>query len=158
MQPQPSSEPNIRKATAQDIDAIAQMEQRCFAGPMAYSKSHLRYLVLKAHSTCLVETQAGNLRGFIIVTYRRGSRVGSIETIDVDPEQQKMGIGAKLLAAAEEDMKKRGMAVSQLEVSVGNRAALKLYEKAGYVFKEELVGFYRFEHNGSFDAVRMVKT
>jgi ribosomal protein S18 acetylase RimI-like enzyme len=66
-------------------------------------------------------------------------------------------VGISLLAAAEEDMKQRGMKFAQLEVSEGNEPAINLYQKAGYTIKQRLVGFYRFAHNGTCDAVRMVK-
>ena len=54
-------------------------------------------------------------------------------------------------------MKRRGMRWSQLEVSEGNEAALKVYKNAGYTFKESLEGYYKFEHNGTRNAIRMVK-
>ena len=147
----------IRKATAGDIDTVSEIEQKCFQGPTAYPKSQLSYLILKANSTSIVETENGKLHGFIIVTYRSGSQTGSIETIDVDPQFQNQGVGKRLLAAAEADMKQRGMQFSQLETSEGNQAALSLYRKAGYVFKRRLPGFYRYEHNGTCNAIQMVK-
>ena len=70
---------------------------------------------------------------------------------------QNEGIGAKLLEAAETDMKQKYMKYAQLEVSEGNSVALKLYQKAGYVFKENLRNYYRYDHNGTRNAVRMVK-
>ncbi len=147
----------IRQANAEDIDVISQIERACFPGLTAYSKQQLEYLILKAKSTTLVETENCSLHGFIIVAYRKGSRIGSIETIDVDPRFQKQGVGLRLLTAAEEDMKKHGMRFSQLEASEGNEAAIKLYQKAGYAIKQRIVGYYRFEHNGSHDAIRMIK-
>jgi ribosomal protein S18 acetylase RimI-like enzyme len=46
---------------------------------------------------------------------------------------------------------------SQLELSEGNKAALELYRKAGYKFKEKIEGYYKYEHDGSRNAIRMVK-
>lgn len=111
----------------------------------------------KAHSTCLVETQGNTIQGFVIVTYRKGSKTGSIETIDVDPKHQKIGVGYRLLEAAETDMKQKGMTHAQLEVSEGNTAALRLYQKAGYAVKERIRNYYHYDHNGTKDAVRMIK-
>jgi ribosomal protein S18 acetylase RimI-like enzyme len=147
----------IRKTTAEDIEAITEIEQKCFPEPTAYPKSQLAYLTLKANSTSLVETENGKLHGFIIVTYRNGSCVGSVETIDVDPQFQNRGVGKRLLAAAEENMKQRGMRFSRLETSEGNQTALNLYQKAGYVIKKKLPGFYHYEHNGTCNAVQLVK-
>jgi ribosomal-protein-alanine N-acetyltransferase len=150
--------PDIQLAKADEIDRIFEIEQKCFPGEVAYSKRQLEYLILNANSDCLVEKQDGVIRAFLIVTYRRGSLTCNIETIDVDPAFKNKGIGLKLLKAAEIDMRQRGMRWSQLEVSEGNEAALKLYRKAGYKFKERIEGYYKFEHNGTNNAIRMIKT
>lgn len=147
----------ISRATADHIQALFEIEQKCFPGTTSYSKQQLRHLALHANSTCLVESQGGVIRAFLIVTYRRGSLTGHIETIDVDPTFQNQGIGLKLLRAAETDMGQRGMHWSQLELSEGNKAALELYRKAGYKFKEKIEGYYKYEHDGSRNAIRMVK-
>ena len=147
----------IRKANAEDIEAITEIENKCFPGPTAYPKRHLAYLVLKAKTTALVEAENGELNGFIIVKYRVGSRIGNVETIDVNPKVHNRGVGKRLLAAAEEDMKQHGMQISQLETSEDNQPALILYRKAGYVFKKKLPNFYQYEHNGTRNAVQLVK-
>ena len=153
----PEEHPGIRKACAEDMDCILQIEQKAFPGPTAYSKRQLEYLVQNSRSTSLVESHKDVIRGFIIVTYRRGSLTGNIETVDVDPAFHGWGIGLKLLLAAEDDMKQRGMQCSQLEVSEGNKPAIKLYMKAGYSIKEKLKEYYRHEHQGTRDAIRMIK-
>jgi ribosomal-protein-alanine N-acetyltransferase len=144
-------------ANEDEIDAIVEIEQKCFPGKVAYSKRQLEYLILNADSDCLVEKQHGVIRAFLIVTYRQRSLTCNIETIDVDPAFKNRGIGLKLLKEAEADMKRRGMKWAQLEVSEGNEAALKVYKNAGYTFKERLEGYYKFEHNGTRNAIRMVK-
>jgi ribosomal-protein-alanine N-acetyltransferase len=147
----------IHIANANDIEAIFEIEQKCFPGKVGYSKRQIEHLILNANSDCLVKKQDSIIRAFLIVTYRQGSSTSSIETIDVDPAFKNKGIGLKLLEAAEIEMKRRGMRWSQLEVSEGNEAALRLYTKAGYKFKERIEGYYRFEHNGTRNAIRMVK-
>jgi ribosomal protein S18 acetylase RimI-like enzyme len=149
--------PTIRQATANDINTISAIEQRCFTPETAYPRRQLAYLALKANSTCIVEVQENIIRGFIIATYRKDSLTSGIETIDVDLPFQNQGVGAKLLQAAEADMKQKGMKYAQLEVSEGNTAAQNLYRKAGYIFKERLPNYYRFDHSGTRHAVRMVK-
>ncbi|MCW4045473.1 MAG: GNAT family N-acetyltransferase [Candidatus Bathyarchaeota archaeon] len=147
----------IRPANRDDLEAISAIEQKCFPEPIAYSKRQLAYLVLNANSASFVETLGNVIRGFVIVTYRRGSPIGHIETIDVDPAHTKKGIGLKLLTRAEDDMRKKGKRWSQLEVSENNKAAIGLYKKAGYTLKEKINRYYRYEHEGTRDALRMVK-
>ena len=145
-------------AKANEIDAIVKIEQKCFPGEVAYSKRQLEHLILNADSDCLVEKQDGVIRAFLIVIYHQRSLTCNIETIDVDPAFKNRGIGLRLLKAAEIDMKRRGMSWSQLEVSEGNEVALKVYKNAGYTFKERLESYYKFEHNGTRNAIRMIKT
>jgi ribosomal protein S18 acetylase RimI-like enzyme len=145
-------------ASANEIDTIVEIEQKCFPGKVGYSKRQLEHLILNANSDCLVEKQDSVIRAFLIITYNQRSLTCNIETIDVDPAFKNRGIGLKLLEAAEIDMKRRGMRWSQLEVSEGNEAALKVYKKAGYTFKERLEGYYKFEHNGTRNAIRMIKS
>jgi ribosomal-protein-alanine N-acetyltransferase len=147
----------IQLANANEIDAIFEIEQKCFPEKVAYSKRQLEYLILNASSDCLIEKQHGVIRAFLIVTYRQGSLTCNIETIDVNPAFKNKGIGFKLMEAAEIEAKRKGMRWSQLEVSEGNEAALKLYKKAGYIFKERIEGYYKFEHDGTRNAIRMVK-
>jgi ribosomal protein S18 acetylase RimI-like enzyme len=145
-------------AKENEIDAIVEIEQKCFPGKVGYSKRQIEHLILNANSDCLVEKQDGQIRAFLIVTYRQRQRFTcNIETIDVDPAFKNRGIGLKLLKAAETEMKRRGMRWSELEVSEGNEAALKVYKNAGYKFKERLEGYYKFEHYGTRTAIRMVK-
>lgn len=148
---------HIKKASREDIDAIVRIEEKCFPKPTAYSRRQLAYLSFKANGICLVETQAGTVKGFVIVVYRRGSLKGWIETLNVDPKFQGQGVGATLLKAAEDDMRKRGKTLAQLEVSKGNAAAIGLYTNAGYIVKENLSTFYKYEHHGTRDAIRMTK-
>jgi ribosomal-protein-alanine N-acetyltransferase len=147
----------IRKAKKEDLDDIMEIEKKCFPGPIAYSKSQLRYLLLHANSASFIEIRRHIIRGFVIATYHEGSSIGHIETIDVDPAYAKLGIGLKLLTRAEDDMRKRGKKWSLLEVSEGNKPALRLYRKAGYVVKDRIKKYYRYEHAGTRDALRMIK-
>ena len=144
-------------ANADEINAIVEIEKKCFPKKVAYSKRQLEYLILNPNSDCLIEKEDGVIRAFLIVTYRQRSLTCNIETIDVDPSFKNRGIGLKLLKAAEVEMKRRGMRWSQLEVSEGNEAALKVYKNAGYEFKKRLEGYYKFQHNGTCNAIRMVK-
>jgi ribosomal protein S18 acetylase RimI-like enzyme len=147
----------IRPACRSDLEPISEIEQKCFSNSSAYSKRHLEYLIYRAKSATFVESYQGVIRGFIIVTYHVRSLTSHVETVDVDPAYTKLGIGLRLLTVAEEDMRKRGKRWSQLEVSEGNKVALKLYGKAGYTPKERIKQYYKYEHEGTRDAMRMVK-
>jgi len=148
---------NIRVATYEDVERIFEIEKKCFKDNLGYSKKQLRYLIAKANSTCFVETNNQIIRGFVIILYKRGTKIAGIETVDVDPIFQKQSIGIKLLEAAELDMKKHGIKKARLEVSTKNIPAINLYEKAGFKKVEIIKNYYIFEHDDSRDVFRMVK-
>ena len=148
----------IRRATNDDLEQIYSIEKNCFSINKAYTKKQLKYLITYANSSCLVETFNELIRGFIIVLYRKGTNTAAIETINVDPDYHKMGIGKKLLFAAESDIINTGINRIRLEVSLGNTVAIQLYEKSGYRIISFLKNYYQYEHFGTKDAYRMVKS
>ncbi|NHJ85366.1 MAG: GNAT family N-acetyltransferase [Asgard group archaeon] len=148
----------IYLAKVTEINSIYTIEKKCFPSRVAYSKSQLKRLILDDNSTCLVEKNDEIIRAFIIIAYDFDSLIGHIETIDVDPDYQKRGIGLKLLKSAEIDMKLKGIGWSQLEVSEGNSSAIELYRKSGYKVKERIAYYYIFKHYNTRAALRMIKT
>jgi ribosomal-protein-alanine N-acetyltransferase len=151
------SSPVVRSATPLDFERIVELERACFEGDLAYSRRQLHYLVFTANSTTLVEEFKGVIRGFVIVLYRTGSSVAGIETVNVDPVFRKLGVGSRLLAAAEADIRGMNARRIRLEVSVTNLAAIALYEAAGFHKIGVLKNYYHFLHGDSRDAVRMIK-
>jgi ribosomal protein S18 acetylase RimI-like enzyme len=149
--------PVVRTASPHDFERIVKLELACFEGDLAYSRRQLQYLVFSANSTTLVEEAEGVIRGFIIVLYRSGSSVAGIETVNVDPAFRKLGVGSRLLVAAEDDIRRKGTRRIRLEVSVTNRAAIALYESTGFHGIGVLKHYYHFLHGDSRDAIRMVK-
>jgi len=147
----------IRKITLLDLPHIVDMEHQCFSKEIAYSPKQLKYLITKAHSTCLTEIAQDILRGFIIVLYKKGTQVAGIETLNVHPLFRGQGIGKTLLRAAEDEMFLRDVRRVRLEVSVGNHGAIKLYERMGFYIAALLPEYYHHYHFGSRDAYRMVK-
>jgi ribosomal protein S18 acetylase RimI-like enzyme len=147
----------IRRVVQGDFERIVAIENTCFPKKMAYSRRQLHYLLFHAHSTVLVETHNTVIRGFVIILYRRGTRVAGIETIDVDPAYRNQGIGHRLLSATEDDIRKKGMTVIRLEVATTNQAAIALYKNAGFSTTALLKNYYLHNHNGSRDALRMIK-
>jgi ribosomal protein S18 acetylase RimI-like enzyme len=148
---------NIRKASLDDFERIIELENICFTSELAYTRRQLRYLLTKANSTVFVETTNTIVRGFIIILYRKGTRVAGIETVNVDPTFRKQGVGLRLLNAAEEDIRKKGMHKIRLEVSTTNHTAIMLYENAGFKKIAFLKNYYLYDHDDSRDAIRMIK-
>ena len=150
-------EPFIRRAVPEDLEYMTRIEKRCFHPGASYPREQIEYLAFRANSSCFVVEHSGDVVGFIIVLYNRGKKVAGIETLDVDPSYRGAGLGEMLLLAAEDDMRKRGIIRARLEVSEGNTPAVSLYKKTGYSVLERLKEYYQYEHNGTRDALRMIK-
>jgi len=56
-----------------------------------------------------------------------------VTTVAVKEEHRRKGYGWQLMVRLLEEAKERGMLCSTLEVRVGNEAAIRMYEKLGYV-------------------------
>jgi ribosomal protein S18 acetylase RimI-like enzyme len=149
--------PVVRVASPDDFERIVALERACFEGDLAYSRRQLQYLAFAANSTTLVEVSKGIIRGFVIVLYRTGSSVAGIETVNVDPVFRKKGVGTRLLASAEEDIRRKGARKIRLEVSIANHAGVALYEHSGFKKIGLLKNYYSYNHEGSRDAIRMIK-
>src|SRR5947209_8385312 len=92
-------------------------------------------------------------RGIFLVALLGGELVGyggvwlvideaHITTVAVVPEQQRQGIGERMMIELLKRSKERGMLCSTLEVRAGNEAAIKMYEKLGYVVSAKRKGYY----------------
>jgi ribosomal protein S18 acetylase RimI-like enzyme len=79
--------------------------------------------------------------------------VARLYSIAVDPALRGQGVAAALIAAAENAARARGSRSVRLEVRASNKAALSLYERAGFTFLERKPGYYQ---NGE-DALRLEK-
>jgi ribosomal protein S18 acetylase RimI-like enzyme len=57
----------------------------------------------------------------------------------VEPGSRRQGVGAALLAAAEDEARRRGLPYMALMVTQENEAALRLYERDGYLTERRLL-------------------
>lgn len=147
----------VSRAEPKDLDAICEIEQRCFLGPAAYSGDFLRGLVLADNTDCLVLRFRAKIAGFAILVITKGSPRALIETIDVDPAFRGRGFARRLLVEIERCARMRNIREIELEVACNNSAALHLYQSAGFAVRAKLVRYYRFLHHGTHDAFRMIK-
>jgi ribosomal protein S18 acetylase RimI-like enzyme len=69
---------------------------------------------------------------WVDLTTKRPERTGVIWALRVLPCLQGLGIGTRLIGAAEQAMKARGHATSELGVEKDNPRAQRLYERLGY--------------------------
>lgn len=93
--------------------------------------------------------------GFVLS--RLAADEAEILSIAVDPKLRGRGYGARLLTAHVQDLMRAGVRQLFLEVEAENRAALTLYERAGFAVIGRRKGYYKTE-KGAADAVMMRRT
>ena len=78
--------------------------------------------------------------GFIVA--ESGRQAGHIITIDVLEQARGAGLGSRLLAAAEEQLRHAGCHAVYLETAVDNQVALAFYKHHGYFLLKTIPRYY----------------
>lgn len=140
---------NIRRSGMMDIDALEEIERRCFQYGK-FSRSVLTGFLKHPFSVTLV---AENERIFAseIIMFHSGSL--EIASIAVIPEMRRLGVAQALLAEAEKIGAGRGASSITLHVDTGNHGAIGLYTGEGFRTEMTVSDYYG---NGK-DAIYMVK-
>lgn len=151
----------LRKAEERDLPRIVEIERAAFPRPWPVSvlRGHLGeegFLVYEDEET-------GQVVGYIIVGIRIPSfftrlekrtralvglpvdleeRTGHVMNLAVDPAYRGRGLGKLLLQKGLEYLRSLGARCVELEVRVGNEAAIRLYEQYGFRIKERLPSYY----------------
>lgn len=76
---------------------------------------------------------------------------GWIYSLAVSEEHRRDGVGAKLIAKAENTLRDRGCMKVNLQVMPGNNGAVSFYESLGYEFEERISMGKEFPENISFE-------
>ncbi|HWZ83402.1 MAG TPA: N-acetyltransferase [Terriglobales bacterium] len=142
---------HIRPFQKADFDTLWRMDQVCFDPQLAYSRPELAiYMRRPGAFTLVAESRGGDagregsiqpkILGFIVAETRR--QTGHIITIDVLPETRRTGIGSTLLQSAEDQLRKAGATVVELETAVNNAAAIQFYKRKEYFVEKTVPGYY----------------
>lgn len=128
----------IRKMTAEDVPAVAEIEKECFSSP--WTQNGLLNETLNPSAEFFVlerdKTVAAYMGMHIVLDECY------IANIAVKSEYRKQGFGKSLVENALSVAKKKGCSFITLEVRVSNRPAISLYEKCGFEGIGERKDFY----------------
>ena len=142
----------IRMAATGDIDGVQACAQAAYAlyvprigkkpAPMVADFA----AQIDAGQVYVVEA-SGAVAGFIVL-YSRGDPWGDhlhVENVAVVPDRQGQGLGGALLAFAEDEARRRGLAAIELYTNVKMTENLALYPRLGYreTGRREEAGFSR---------------
>lgn len=121
---------SLRPYRPSDFETLYQIDQGCFRPGIAYGRFELKvYLALKG-SHCLVAEARRHIAAFIVTSLTH--ETCHIITIDVLESHRRLGIGSRLLRAAEAGAASRGARRMVLETATDNKAAIAFWGKHGY--------------------------
>ncbi|HEY2528678.1 MAG TPA: GNAT family N-acetyltransferase [Xanthobacteraceae bacterium] len=150
---EPSPALRLRRGRMSDIDTLVALEQAVFTTDVVSRRSFRRFLAA-ASATLMVAEENGQLVGYALTLYPSHSTRARLYSIAVAPQASGRGLGSLLLAAAEDEARRRGRRAMRLEVHERNRRAIARYKKCGYL----LFGKHRDYYDDHGDALRFEKT
>ncbi len=129
---------NIRPMELSDVEAVSRIEAACFS--QAWSAKGFRESLERGSSFFLVAECAGDILGMCGMTEAAGE--ADIHNVAVKTEERGRGIAFLLMQEMLQQGQKRGISDYTLEVRVSNTAAIRLYEKCGFVSEGIRPRFY----------------
>ncbi|WP_020648134.1 GNAT family N-acetyltransferase [Solimonas variicoloris] len=139
--------PRLRRARAGDVDGMLDLE-RHFPGDRMSRASVRRFLRVPSARVWVVDAPPHGLVGALILLMRRNSTTARLYSVVVDPRARGLGLGRRLVQAAERGARAAGCDAVSLEVREDNAAARALYARLGYVERQRLPGYYDDGGNG----------
>lgn len=124
----------LRRAGAQDLDAIMLLERAIFTDD-AWPEDAMRRELLSPHTYYLVaidDEAPREVLAYAGLLAGAGSGEGDIQTIAVAPEHRGAGLGRVLMLALIDEGRRRGAARLFLEVRADNPVARSLYASLGF--------------------------
>ncbi|MCL1977916.1 MAG: GNAT family N-acetyltransferase [Candidatus Bathyarchaeota archaeon] len=137
----------IEAATLEDLRIMMAIEKQCFTSE-AFSREQISYLLSDYNSISLTAKVNGEIVGFVILQLENQDDIifGHIITLNVAVPFRRMGVAQKLLFECEAILRLRGVTECRLEVRQANYAALRLYNRLGYIEIGLLENYYGNEH------------
>jgi ribosomal protein S18 acetylase RimI-like enzyme len=131
-------------AQPEDFPQLYGLEEQCFQPPHRFSRRYLRSLVCRDHAATWMAEENGRMIGFAIVVWkeRKAGITAYIQTIEVDPNARRGGVGRELLRRLEASASAAGAALIWLHVEAANAAAIHLYEAHGYHCQSRCENYY----------------
>ncbi len=139
----------LRPGRLRDLKAVLSLERTVF-GRHALEPASMLWLLARRWPGLIVAEESGRPIGHVItrVSGWWWNKRGGISSIAVDPAYLRQGVGRRLMQAALEFLERAGVEVVDLEVSVGNRPAISLYESLGFIARRRMPDYYGLGEDG----------
>ncbi len=141
----------IRKMTKHDVADVMAVEERAYTHP--WTEGILRDCIRVGYS-CWVCEMDGQLVGHAVMSTAIGE--AHLLNLCIDPEQQRQGIGRRMLHRLLRMAQERQADTMFLEVRSSNHPARQLYAAEGFTEIGDRRGYYP-AHGGREDAILYAK-
>ncbi|MGD1984441.1 MAG: ribosomal protein S18-alanine N-acetyltransferase [Chromatiaceae bacterium] len=141
----------IRKMAKSDLDEVIAVERRAYTHP--WSEGILRDCLRVGYS-CWVCERGDDIVGHAVMSIAVGE--AHLLNLCIDPEQQRQGIGRRMLHRLLRVARDRQADTMFLEVRASNYPARQLYEAEGFAEIGDRRGYYP-AHGGREDALLYAK-
>ena len=130
----------FRRLQLRDLREIEAIERRSY--PTPWSRSMFAGEIAKPSSICLgaFDAESARLIGYLIVS--RYVDAWHVMNVAVAPDYRRLGIASRLLNDLFELTVHDGQRGYTLEVRVSNEAAIRLYERMGFLGRGVRRGYY----------------
>ncbi|HTW81673.1 MAG TPA: N-acetyltransferase [Terracidiphilus sp.] len=127
-----------------DFAQLYAVEEVCFQPPYRFSRSYLRQIVARPDAATWMAEENGTIAAFAIVEWAIDSAnpTAYIQTIEVLPNFRRMGVAGELMRRLEGSAIEAGACLIWLHVDAENLAAIRLYEKKGFIRQGREENYY----------------
>ena len=136
----------IRAMREEDVDAAAKLEAEIFSQP--WSRQGFYESLCLENTVFLVAEEEGELSGY--AGMYTAIDEGEIVNVAVAPGKRGRGIGMMLIQKMKSVAEAGNITKIVLEVRVSNRAAIRLYEKNGFISCGLRRDFYEFPREDAY--------
>ena len=143
----------IRRATAADFPDLLKIDEGSFPAGIAYDALELSYFMNRRGAETLVLEHGGQIAAFLIMEIHRNANSATMITLDVLQDFRRRGFASKLLEQSQKILAEHSIATYELQVDVGNSAAIAFYKTQGF----EPVRILREYYSNGNDAYLMAK-
>ncbi len=145
----------IRKMKRGDIEAVYNIERKCF--PYPFSESLIMALFFASPDLCFVIEEDAKIFGFLLGGRTEEEKELHILSISVLEDYRGKRYGRMLMEYFIVEAKRLEFEVIMLEVRTDNSSAILLYEKLGFQFVRTLRRYYEDNCDGKLYRLNLIE-